>query len=113
MMWGDSTNHYHSLCAFIAGIQFSNTNASVREALDHIIPPHFNEFVSTELRIRPMRHWSALIGQKARTPDEASNLLLELRKKYDYSKWSKKAEPKKPDAKKTKAKKGAKKAKKS
>ena len=94
MYWGESANHFHSFRAFLAGVELSRATvvtSECKESLDHIIPPHFNEFVRDELGVsfpNVGMEWAAIIESQTTTDREALSLLISLRKKYDDSRWA-------------------------
>ncbi len=94
MYWGQSANHFDSLKAFLTGVELANSplaKPEVKESLADLIPHNFNEFVKEETGLsfpNTAMEWAVIIENKTHSDREALDLLLNLRKKYDQSKWA-------------------------
>lgn len=84
LYWGKSDNHFHSLMAFLAGIEVARNpllNDEAKKQLDQITPEGFTEFVRQRLgRSMPNTgvEWAHLIETETSSGDQAMKLLAAL-----------------------------------
>jgi hypothetical protein len=83
MYWGDSTDVFDSLVAFIYGFELGRSSSGVRGS--GLIPADFHGFVWQRIGSGPMNGhgWTSAIRMVAKSPPEAFELFFKLREEYE------------------------------
>jgi hypothetical protein len=83
MYWGDSTNAFDSLVAFIYGFELARSTGAVPRS--SLIPADFHSFVWQRIGSGPMNGhgWTSAIRMVAKSPREAFELFFTLREEYE------------------------------
>jgi hypothetical protein len=83
MYWGDSSNPFESLVAFVAGFNHALITRGVEGP--NLVPGDFDTFVWRRVGSGPMNGhgWASAIRMAANSPREAFELFFTLREEYE------------------------------